>query len=75
VLDADRLVGFWEFDPSSGKVVFATFDPLPPKRKKAVQELAEDVATFLKEDLGHARSFSLDTMDQVQERAALIKKM
>jgi hypothetical protein len=75
VLDADRLVGFWEFDPSSGKVVFATFDPLPPKRKKAVQELAEDVATFLKEDLGHARSFSLDTMEQVQERAELLKKM
>jgi hypothetical protein len=75
LFDADRMVGFWEFDPSSGKVVFATFDPLPPKRKKAVQEVAEDVATFLKEDLGHARSFSLDTMEQVQERADLIKKM
>lgn len=75
VLDGDRLVGFWEFDPSSGKGVFATFDPLPPKRKKAVQELAESTAAFLKEDLGHARSFSLDSMEQVQERADLIKKM
>ncbi len=75
VLDADRLVGFWEFDPSSGKIVFATFDPLPPKRKKAVEERTEDVATFLKEELGHARSFSLDSMEQVQERADAIKKM
>lgn len=75
LLDGERVVGFWEFDPSAGKVVFATFDPLPPKRKKAVQELADNVATFLKEELGHARSFSLDTNEQVQERAELIKKM
>jgi hypothetical protein len=75
VFDGERLVGFWEFDPASGRAVFSTFDPLPPKRKKAVQEAAEDVATFLKEDLGHARSFSLDTMEQVQERAELVKKM
>jgi hypothetical protein len=75
LFDGDRLVGFWEFDPSSGKIVHVTFDPLPPKRKKAVQEMADSVATFLKEDVGHARSFSLDTMEQVQERASLIKKM
>ena len=75
LFDGERLVGFWEFDPSAGKVVFATFDPLPPKRKKAAQELAESVATFLKEDVGHARSFSLDTMEAVQERADLVKKM
>ncbi len=75
LFDGDRLVGFWEFDPASGKVVFSTFDPLPPKRKKAAQALADDVATFLKEDLGHARSFSLDSMEAVQERADAIKKM
>lgn len=73
LFDGERLVGFWEFDPSSGKVVFSTFEPLPAKRKKAVQERAEDMARFLKEDLGHARSFSLDTMEQVQERAELLK--
>jgi hypothetical protein len=75
VFDGDTMVGFWEFDPSSGKGVFATFDPLPPKRKKAVQERVDDVTRFLKEEVGHARSFSLDTMEQVQERAELIKKM
>ncbi|KFE70306.1 DNA glycosylase AlkZ-like family protein [Hyalangium minutum] len=75
LLDGERVVGFWEFDPSAGQGVFATFDPLPPKRKKAAQELADNVAMFLKEELGHARSFSLDTMEKVQERAALVKKM
>jgi hypothetical protein len=75
LFDGDRLVGFWEFDPSEGNIVFHTFDPLPPKRKRAAQELAESLATFFKEDIGHARSFSLDTMEAVQERAELIKKM
>ncbi|MDY7231570.1 DNA glycosylase AlkZ-like family protein [Hyalangium rubrum] len=75
LFDGDKLVGFWEFDPSSGTVAFSTFDPLPPKRKRAVQEQAQSVATFLKDDVGHARSFSLDTMEAVQERADLIKKM
>jgi hypothetical protein len=75
LFDGDRLVGFWEYDPSAEAVVFNTFDPLPPKRKRAAQELAESVAAFLKDDVGHARSFSLDTMEAVQERATLIKKM
>jgi hypothetical protein len=75
LFDGDRLVGFWEYDPSEEAVVFNTFEPLPPKRKRAVQELAESVTTFLKEDVGHARSFSLDTMEAVQERATLVKKM
>lgn len=75
LLDGERVVGFWEFDPAADKIVFATFDPLPPKRKKAAQELADTLAVFLKEELGHARSFSLDTDEQVQERAELIQKM
>ena len=36
---------------------------------------ADSLATFLKDDVGHARSFSLDTMEAVQERANLVKKM
>ncbi|HEX8704303.1 MAG TPA: crosslink repair DNA glycosylase YcaQ family protein [Myxococcaceae bacterium] len=75
LFDGDRLVGFWEYDPSAESIVFNTFDPLPPKRKRAAQELADSLATFLKDDLGHARSFSLDTMEAVQERADLVKKM
>jgi hypothetical protein len=75
LFDGDRMVGFWEYDPSSKSIVFNTFDPLPPKRKRAAQELAERLATFLQDDVGHARSFSLDTMEAVQERADVIKKM
>jgi hypothetical protein len=75
VLDGDALVGLWEYDPDSESVVLSTFDPLPPKRRKAVQALAEDVAAFLRDDVGHACSFSLDTMDAVRERAARLKAL
>jgi hypothetical protein len=75
LLDGDRLVGLWEYDPDAEAVVFHTFDALPPKRRRAVQALAEDVATFLREDVGHARSFTLDSTDTVRERAATIQAM
>ena len=75
LLDGDRLVGFWEYDVDAGNVVFGTFDPLAPKRRKAVEALAQDVATFLREDIGHAHSFSLDNDDTVRERAELVKAM
>ncbi|WP_426754017.1 DNA glycosylase AlkZ-like family protein [Myxococcus sp. Y35] len=75
VLDGERLVGLWEFDPKADDVVLHTFEPLAPKRRKAVQALAEDVAAFLREDIGHARSFSLDTVDSVQKRADFVKSL
>ncbi|ABF91291.1 hypothetical protein MXAN_5528 [Myxococcus xanthus DK 1622] len=75
VLDAERLVGLWEFDPKADDVVFHTFEPLAPKRRKAVQALAEDTATFLREDFSLARSFSLDNEDSVQKRADFVKSL
>ena len=75
LLDGDRLVGFWEYDVDAGAVVFGTFDKLAPKRRKAVETHAGDIAAFLRDDVGHAHSFSLDSDDSVRERAALVKEM
>jgi hypothetical protein len=75
LFDGDKLVGLWEYDPDAGAVVFGTFDKLAPKRRKAVEALAGEVASFLRDDVGHARSFSLDTEDTVRERTALVKAM
>jgi hypothetical protein len=75
LFDGDRLVGLWEYDLDAGAVVFGTFDTLAPKRRKAVEVLAKDVAAFLRDDVGHAHSFSLDNDDSVRERAALVKAM
>jgi hypothetical protein len=71
----DGLVsGFWEVDPSSGGGVFSTFDPVAKKTADTIAAAVDDTAKFLLRDLGHARAFSLDTMDLVQERADAIKK-
>ncbi len=75
VLDGERLVGLWEFDPKADDVVFHTFEPLAPRRRKAVQARAEDVAAFLREDIGHARSVTLDSVDSVQKRADFVKSL
>ncbi|MFL5359140.1 DNA glycosylase AlkZ-like family protein [Archangium sp.] len=75
VFDGDRLVGFWEYDIDAGAGVFGTFDTLAPKRRKALEARVADVAAFLRDDVGHARSFNLDTDGFVRERAAFVKAM
>jgi hypothetical protein len=75
LFEGDRLVGLWEFDPEAEAVVFGTFDTLAPKRRKQVQALAEDVGTFLREELGHARAFVIDTDEAIRGRAALVKAL
>lgn len=75
VLDGDRVAGIWELDPDKGEIVFATFDPLPPKRRSAVRKLADELAAFIKEELGHARSFNLDTTEEIKRRASVVRAM
>jgi hypothetical protein len=57
ILDRGRVVGIWEFDPSSQEVVWHSFvepsDDLP-----AAISRTED---FIRSDLGDMRSFSLDS--------------
>jgi Winged helix DNA-binding domain len=75
VFDGDRLAGLWEYDPDAEAIVFGTFEPLSPKRKRALEARAADLARFLREDIGHAKSFSLDTTDALRARAAIVKAM
>jgi len=73
--DGDRITGLWEYDPDAARVVFGTFDPLPPARRKAVEAQAEELGRFLREELGHARSFALDTEASLRERARLVEAL
>ena len=66
----DGLVaGFWEVDPRAARAVWHTFDPAPRALARALDELTAATAKFLRDELGHARVFTLDTMDDVQARA------
>ena len=74
VLDG-LLAGFWEYDPSTQAIAYHAFGGVPPKRKAAVQKAADSLAAFISGELGHARSFSLDTDAQVQDRARHVAAM
>jgi hypothetical protein len=57
ILDRGRVVGLWEFDPGAGAIVWMTFTPPDAKVRDAVRRTEE----FVREELGDARSFSLDS--------------
>ncbi|MBM3726728.1 MAG: winged helix DNA-binding domain-containing protein [Acidobacteria bacterium] len=57
IFDRGRLIGLWEFDPADGSIVYKTWDRVTSALRKVISELE----TFIREDLGDARSFSLDS--------------
>ncbi len=60
ILDRGRLVGLWEFDPAEGVIVAATFDPRLAKQP-ALREAISLTGRYVREELGDARSFSIDS--------------
>jgi hypothetical protein len=72
----DGLVaGFWEVDPRAEGAVWHTFDPAPRALAHELDEVTAAAAAFLLAELGHARVFTLDTMDDVQTRADRITRL
>ncbi len=57
ILDRGRLVGLWEFDTATDTIAWLSFIP---KNKDLVAAVAE-TEKYIREDLGDARSFSLDS--------------
>jgi hypothetical protein len=69
------IAGFWEVDPRRAGAVWHTFAPAPAPLARALDELTAATARFLLDELGHARVFTLDTMDDVQARADRIAQL
>ena len=57
ILDRGRLTGRWEFDTAAGTIAWASFVP----RDKALEKAIHEMEVFVREDLGDARSFGLDS--------------
>jgi hypothetical protein len=57
ILDRGRLVGLWEFDPAAAEIVWVSFIKPDKAMKKAVAE----TEAFIRDQVGDARSFSLDS--------------
>ena len=71
----EELVGFWDYDPDADEIVTGTFEPLAPKDRDRLQGACTDLGEFIRNELGHARSFSLDTEDGLRRRSAAIRAM
>lgn len=69
------IVGFWEYEPKSKAVVTGLFGTVDKSTRARIDEEAERVAKFLTSELGHGRSFSLDTDEALAERAAFVRTM
>lgn len=68
ILDRGRLIGFWDYD-GQGQIVWATF-AAPP------DGLAQEIArteSFVRDQLGDARSFSLDSPEKRGPRLARLR--
>ena len=57
IVDRGELVGLWEFDVDAGDIVWATFD----RPSEDVRSAVKATEAFVRDDLGDARSFSLDS--------------
>lgn len=73
ILIGDRVAGFWEYDPDRQQVAVGLFDgkKVPPP----ILAEAEALGTFIRDQLEHGRSFSLDTDDALRERAAFVQAL
>jgi len=73
IVAGDRLVGAWELDPDSDRVVWSSFGPLDQAFEARIDRAAADTATFLNRELGHGRSFSIDSEKKMRARVAYVR--
>ncbi len=59
IVDRGRLVGLWQYDVDAGELVWWLLSDRKPDR--ALREAIERTEAYVRDDLGDARSFSLDS--------------
>ena len=69
ILDRGRLIGLWEYDPASQSVAWNTFGV----RDKHLTAVVKQTETFVRDQLGDARSFSLDSPASRATRIAALQ--
>lgn len=69
IVDRGQLVGLWDYDPAKGEIVWKAFGKATAALK---QEIAR-VEAFVRDDLGDARAFSLDSPESRAPRLAALR--
>jgi hypothetical protein len=70
ILDRGRVVGLWEFDPAREAIAWSSFGVKDRKLDEAVARTER----YVKEQLGDARSFSLDSPKSRAPRIEALRK-
>lgn len=69
IVDRGRLVGFWEYDAPSQSIVRSLFG----RGGRAFDEAVARMAAFVRDELGDARAFSLDSPESREARIAALR--
>jgi len=69
IFDRGRLIGLWEFDPDSGTIAWTAW-----VKDRAVTAAVEATQTYIRDQVGDARSFSLDSPKSRAPRIAALRK-
>ncbi|MFE5741086.1 DNA glycosylase AlkZ-like family protein [Streptomyces celluloflavus] len=70
ILDRGRLVGLWEYDPDAAAIVWTSFI----RPDAALRAAVATTEVFIRDQLGDARSFSLDSPKSRAPRMAALRK-
>ena len=71
IVDRGRLIGLWEFDADAGEIVWATFGRT---KNEPLVAAVEETQAFVREQLGDARAFSLDSPKSRRARVAALRE-
>jgi hypothetical protein len=70
ILDRGRIVGLWEYDTATGSIAWMSF----VKKDKALQDAIARTEQYVRDRLGDARSFSLDSPKSRMPRIDALRK-
>jgi hypothetical protein len=70
ILDRGRVVGLWEYDTSTNSIAWMAF----VKKDRALQQAVARTEQYVRDQLGDARSFSLDSPKSRASRVAALRK-
>jgi hypothetical protein len=70
IFDRGRLVGLWLFDPETASIAWTSF----VKKDKALETAVKQTEAYVRDQLGDARSFSLDSPKSRAPRIAELRK-
>ncbi|HEY9225853.1 MAG TPA: crosslink repair DNA glycosylase YcaQ family protein, partial [Gemmatimonadaceae bacterium] len=71
IVDRGRLIGYWEFDTDEQRIVWALF---AGKADKALRAAVEETEAYVRDQLGDARSFSLDSPKSRKPKIEALRK-